>query len=246
MVSDDRPVLILHGWGGGSDSWVRVSENLAESGYKVICPDLPGFGKSQEPSEAWDIGRYADFIGRFAQAMDINGFFLCGHSFGGGVALVFAATHPQHVKMLALCDAAIIRKERLSFRQRVAKMLTRGKDVLLSIPVLGPLVMAPAQKIVYKIAGVSDYYRATPVMRETFKNITREDLSKYAPDIKIPAMIVWGRNDLSTPIEDAYTIQHLMIGSVLKIIEGVGHNPNRGKHRELADMLAAFFGGRAV
>ncbi|GAI38906.1 unnamed protein product [marine sediment metagenome] len=46
-------ILVLHGWGSSSDSWVDVMEILSGRGYKVICPDFPGFGKSQPPIQPW-------------------------------------------------------------------------------------------------------------------------------------------------------------------------------------------------
>ncbi len=42
-------ILILHGWGGSSDSWLKVQEILANQGYRVVGPDFAGFGKSKSP-----------------------------------------------------------------------------------------------------------------------------------------------------------------------------------------------------
>ncbi|HXK32096.1 MAG TPA: alpha/beta fold hydrolase, partial [Candidatus Paceibacterota bacterium] len=48
-------ILVLHGWGGSSDSWVKVQEILSEKGYQVIAPDFPGLGVSANPPIAWGV-----------------------------------------------------------------------------------------------------------------------------------------------------------------------------------------------
>lgn len=164
-----KPLLILHGWGGSSNSWIEVAEIISQKGFKVVCPDLPGFGKSQEPPKPWSVDDCAAFISEFTKALDLENFFLFGHSFGGGLALTFSAKNPQTTKLLILCGAAIIRKERLNFRQKIARFMAKGRELLLAIPVIGQTLYGLAQKIVYGIAGTKDYYRSTRNMRETLK-----------------------------------------------------------------------------
>lgn len=236
-----KPVLILHGWGGSSDSWVRVSENLEDSGFRAICPDMPGFGKTPEPPRTWTIADYDNFLVEFADKAGLDNFLLVGHSFGGGLSLEFAAAHPQMVRMLVLCDAAIIRGERLGFRQKAAKAAAGAKSLLLAVPIIGGILYKAGRKIIYRVAGVSDYYQASGVMRETFKNILAEDLTKYASKIGVPVLIVWGKKDNSTPVEDAYTLQHLIVGSKIEIIEETGHNPHRTDPERLARSISDFF-----
>ena len=67
VVGQGEPVLILHGWGSSIKSWLRVQEFLAEKGFKVIVPDLPGFGESSVPEKAWTVLDYKNFIIRFAE-----------------------------------------------------------------------------------------------------------------------------------------------------------------------------------
>ncbi len=233
------PVLILHGWGGGSASWVKVSSLIAEKGFQVICPDLPGFGKSGEPKEPWNIEQYLKFLGRLVEELNLKSFFLVGHSLGGGLALAFSARNSRSVRMLVLCDAAVIRKERLDWRQSCAKKMALAKKLFIKLPLAGGIIPL-AQKIIYKIAGVQDYHKASPIMKKTFDNIIKEDLQKYAGLIKIPVLIVWGERDKSTPVEDAYVLQHLINGSRIEIIENVGHNSHRQAPVKIAETIMDF------
>ncbi|MFA6376817.1 MAG: alpha/beta hydrolase, partial [Candidatus Paceibacterota bacterium] len=134
-VSEDKPVvLVLHGWGIGSGSWVGVAEGLARDGFGVVCPDMSGFGKSQEPEKPWKVDDYVKFVEDFAAQLGLEKFYLLGHSFGGGVAAVYAAKHPDKMEKMVLCDSAIIRKERLDWRQEYAKKMAGRGKFLLGLP----------------------------------------------------------------------------------------------------------------
>lgn len=240
VFGEGKPVLVLHGWGRGSDSWAKVSELLERQGCRVVCPDLPGFGKSQEPGEPWDVEKYLAFVDCFTKQLGLESFFLIGHSFGGGLALAFSSLHPQRVKMLVLCDAAIIRKERLGLRQRIAKKLSLGRSLILGIPLIGRPMHSLSQKILYRFAGAQDYFRASGAMRKTFAKVVSQDLSRFAAGIKVPVLIIWGQKDQSTPLEDAYTLQHLIPGSAADVINGIGHNPQRDVPDVLAKKIVNF------
>ena len=109
IAGEGPALLILHGWGSSSDSWIKVQETLAEKGYKVIVPDFPGFGKSITPREPWGIDDYTGFIFNFVKETKLKDFFLLGHSFGGRVSVRFASLYPEKIKSLILCDSAGIK-----------------------------------------------------------------------------------------------------------------------------------------
>jgi len=124
---NNLPVLILHGWGRGAISWEQFGNLLAAQDFYVIIPDLPGFGASQTPEKAWVIADYLKFLENFIAELKLNKISLLGHSFGGGLAAVFAAHNPKIISKIILVDAAIIRRKRLNWRQKFAQFLARGK-----------------------------------------------------------------------------------------------------------------------
>ena len=69
-------ILILHGWGGSSDSWISVQEILAKEGFKIIVPDFPGFGKSETPFEPWGVREYSNFVLNLTKILELQKFFL--------------------------------------------------------------------------------------------------------------------------------------------------------------------------
>ena len=88
-------IVILHGWGGSSKSWEKVIEFLSNNNYMVVCPDLPGFGESDDPKQAWNINKYICFVLDFLNVLKIDEFILLGHSFGGGLSTKITAKNPR-------------------------------------------------------------------------------------------------------------------------------------------------------
>jgi pimeloyl-ACP methyl ester carboxylesterase len=236
VAGEGKPLLIVHGWGASSMSWMGIIEEMAGKGLKLIIPDLPGFGKSPSPDGEWGTENYADIVLKLIKELDLKDFCLLGHSFGGGISLRIA-TENKDVKKLILCDAAIVREERLDLRQKISKALANIGSRLVSKDF-------PAyrffEKLVYKLAGANDYYKASPVMKEVFKKVVSEDLRFLLPKAEQPCLIIWGSEDKATILEDAYFLNKEIKGSELKIIKGGRHNPYKTHPKEVAEAIINF------
>ena len=240
IAGQGEPLLIWHGWGGSSDSWQKVQENLAQN-FQVISLDLPGFGKSSNPPQPWQIDDYLAILSKFAEKMGLQSFYLVGHSFGGGLAVKFSAQNPQKVKALVLAGAAVFRsRKRLNWRQKIASALAKAGSIFEKTPFIGESLYPLARRVVYRFAGVHDYGRANGVMKETFKNVISEDLSAYLSQIKAPTLILWGKDDKSTPLEDAFAAQKLISNSQVKIIEKANHSPHLTQPEMTAGSISNF------
>ena len=95
-------VLLLHGFGADKDNWTRISKHFTPR-YRVIAPDLPGFGESTRRLDAnYTIAAQADRVHAFVRAIGVKRFHLGGSSMGGNIAGVYAARHPENVISLWL------------------------------------------------------------------------------------------------------------------------------------------------
>ncbi len=96
-------VLLLHGLADSLLSWYCNVDALADAGYRVIAPDLPGSGESDKPDHLeYDPDSAAEFIYDLAQELKIEKFSLVGNSAGGLIAGLFALEHPDMVEKMAL------------------------------------------------------------------------------------------------------------------------------------------------
>lgn len=238
------PIILLHGWGVDSDKYTTTTSQLflQTTNYKlqpvIFVPDLPGFGKSDNPPKAWGVGDYAEWLKNYAMAINLSSFVLIGHSFGGRVAIKFAAKYPGKLKALILTGAAGI-KHPPTLKQKIFYALAKTGKKFFSLPLLDYLRKS-AQKLLYKAAQEKDYYQAEGVMKEIFKKVIAEDLAPYLDKIKTPTLLVWGAKDKSTPLEDGKLINKKINGSILKIIGSADHRLPYQNPQEFAKIVFEF------
>ena len=221
--SADKPaILILHGWGSSSDSWVKIQEMLAARKYLVIIPDLPGFGKTPAPQSIWGVEEYTDFIRRFTQTLGLEGFILLGHSFGGQTAAHFTVQYPETVEKLILFAPAIVRRK-AGFKEYILRYFAKFFGFFLYLIPFEDL-RNNIRNAFYMFIRRRDYARTQGIMKDIFKKVITQDATALCPQIKVPTLIIWGDKDVATPIQDAYTIKERIAGSSLTVIPGQGHN----------------------
>ena len=235
-AGEGEPILILHGWGSSSKSWAKVQDNLVKHGYRVIVPDMPGFGESDSPDKPWNGEDYLNWLLEFTKNYKLKTpFCVIGHSFGGGLAIKLAIEYPQLIKNLVLVATARMGRKR-KFRKKAVYVIAKIGRLIAFIPGFEII-----RKIFYKfIVGSRDYERTKGDMRETIKLILKEDLSKQIHKIETPTMIIWGDKDKATPIEDAYFIKREIKNSKLEIIKNAGHALNLEYPEKLATLIYNF------
>ena len=234
-------VLILHGWGGSSDSWIAVQEILAKQGYKAICPDLPGFGKSKTPSRAWEVTDYAEFVNKFTRFLNIDNFFIISHSFGGRVAISFAGTYPEKLKRLVLCNSAGI-KPNPGIKTRIIFQFSKIGNAIFS-PKISARFKDGARNIFYVFLRHKDYAKANGVMKETIKKVLNEDLTQDLSKIRTKTLIVWGEKDKMVPVKYAQVFKEKIKDSQLVILPKIGHSPHLEAPEKLSKILIPFLKG---
>ena len=215
------PVLLLHGWGASSQSLAPLCGALADS-FRVLAPDLPGFGWSQAPPVAWGSADYAGHVGRLMQETGLAGAALVGHSFGGRVAITPAPKQPALVSRLVRVASAGIRpRRRAGYYVRVGGVkLARW---VFSLPGWG----ATGRRMLSKMSdrfGSRDY-RAAGKMRPTLVKVVNEDLAPLLPAVRAPTLILWGDRDQEVPRSAMEITAARIPHARLIVFEGAGHFP---------------------
>lgn len=228
VFGEGKPFLILHGWGSASDRWIKEAEIIAEKGFKVIVPDLPGFGSSDKLTRPWTVNDYVKWFEEFTKVLNIENFYLLGYSFGGALSAKITVKYPQRVQKLFLVAAAIVRKRttQKNFSAKAAKFV----KLFHFFPYYNLF-----RKAFYKfVIRKSDYVYTEGIMKQTYLNVISDDVSFNLPFIKVPTIIIWGDKDQSVPIEDAYLIKEKIKNSKLVVIPGADHL----MHKQLPEILA--------
>ena len=209
----DGVLIFLHGWRSNGLVWQNAALKLAKDGFLVYALDLPGFGESALPKNAFTLQDYADIVTQFLKKTGIKKATLIGHSFGGRISIMLSATKPELVEKVVLVDSAGLILNRRTALKTIAKLVK---------PFFKPKFMKTVREKIYEKIGAEDYV-ATPELRETFLNLINEDLTNYLPKIKQPVLLIWGDKDKDAPIEAAALMHQNIKNSKLVTLENTGH-----------------------
>ena len=202
-------VLALHGWRRTHRDFAGVFE-----GVDAIAVDLPGFGSTPEPAEAWGSAEYAAALDPLLDELSLPVVVL-GHSFGGRVAVHLAARRPDAVKALVLTGVPLRRVRggrKPAFAYRVARSLHRRK--LLSDGRMDEL---------RERYGSEDYRAAKGVMRDVFVRVVNETYEDELRRITCPVELVWGDDDTAAPLAAAKWAADILRDAKLTVRQGAGH-----------------------
>ncbi|ODU68248.1 alpha/beta fold hydrolase [Novosphingobium percolationis] len=107
-VGDGAPVLLIHGSGPGVTAWANWRLNMPELAkrFRVIAPDMFGFGYSDSKGRIEDKRVWVDQVASLLDSLGIDKVSMVGNSFGGGITLAFMIAHPDRVERAVLMGPA--------------------------------------------------------------------------------------------------------------------------------------------
>ena len=220
-MTKKTPIIILHGWGLSGKKFSPLVAALKKKGYTVFAPDLPGFGSSAVPSHPYDLSDYAIFLQSFCEKNKLKKPILIGHSFGGRVALRYTAAHDTDVTAMILSGTpgySPVKQWKWVISWTGAKI----GNIVASLPIIKTYQDRIRAWYYWKI-GARDFYRASGVMRDTFKHVIQDSLEKYMVQIHIPTLLLWGEEDILVPVYIAKHMQQTIDTSVLQTVAHADH-----------------------
>ena len=207
------PLVLLHGWGVDSSIFKNILNDLD---YYCILIDFIGFGKSDDPIEAFSVDDYVIQVNSIINHLKIQNYSILGHSFGGRVAIKY--NYYYNINSLILSDSAGIKKTNLKLKKKILKYkILKKVYYLLSKEKYNNLV---------ENSGSRDYKILSPIMKQTMNKVIKEDLRKYCINRRTKTLLLWGINDSETPLKDGYTFYNLYEDSRMIIFYKSGHFPH--------------------
>ncbi len=200
-------VVMVHGFTGGKENWYPLATRLRDR-YRLVIPDLPGWGESQRIAGAdYGFKAQAARLAGFLRAIRRDGspVVVLGHSMGGGIVAITAAEQPDLIARVALIDAAGVRfadnafgievlAGRNPFAVHDAASLQRYLDTVFHDRAAQPAIPWPASKAVidWRIAQA-------PFEQQVLDRIGRSDErflpGEMAASIRQPTLLLWCRQD---------------------------------------------------
>jgi len=248
----DAPFLLVHGLGDEADTWRGVFPELVQKGYRVIAPDLPGFGRSDKPDRDYTLDFYADTLVQLLDALDFPQAVLVGHSLGAIVCHWTALHAPERVARLVLISGSLA-------AQASGLDLT---TMIYLVPGLGEWKYNRLRRDPEAaFASLGAYYEEMPAAdREflfrrvnqrvwsngqrdaflsTLRNLVRmlpgeaRTLPERLAALQAPTVAVWGEQDHLNSVENGRLLAERQPGVQLTIVPRAGHNV----HQERPDAV---------
>lgn len=258
MCGDGPALLLLHGIGDSSASWVPLMRPLAER-FTVIAPDLLGHGESDKPRADYSVGAFSNGMRDLLDVLGIDTATVVGHSLGGGVAAQLTYQHPTRVERLVLVASGGVAREVSPFLRMASTPLA---DVVLPLLRFGPVKLGAMAGIeVLRRSGtdlgrdaeeLSRVLDALPdvAARGAFSRtlqsvvdwrgqvVTMLDRSYLAE--AMPVLLIWGAHDAIIPVAHAQIAHDAMPGSRLEVFGEAGHFPHHQDPERFLELLTGF------
>jgi pimeloyl-ACP methyl ester carboxylesterase len=214
-------VLALHGWRRTHGDFAGVLGPGSPTGpCPSIAVDLPGFGASPPPPEAWGSADYAELVARMLRdggpGTPEDPVVVLGHSLGGRVAVHLAASHPELVKALVLTGAPVSRPDGPPRKPPGAFRMVRAARK-------AHLVSEQRLERARRRYGSADYVAAEGVVRQVLVKLLAERYDEQLSQLRCPVELVWGDDDTEVPLSVAMAVQSAVPQSVLTVSPAAGH-----------------------
>jgi pimeloyl-ACP methyl ester carboxylesterase len=205
-------VVALHGWRRTSSDFARTLDGL-----DALAVDLPGFGSTPEPPDAWGSAEYAELVAEVIEPSEPA--VVIGHSFGGRIALHLASSHPSLVRAMVLTGVP-----QLFPREGPAPKPVLGYRVARALRQRGLISQDRLEALIQRNKWGSEDFRASQgVMRGVFTKLMRETYEGQLRAIEQPVELVWGANDTAAPLASARRAEQTLKHGRLTVLDGVGH-----------------------
>ncbi|WP_262851770.1 alpha/beta fold hydrolase [Mumia quercus] len=258
MAGRGPTLLLLHGLGCDSRTWLPAMERLTER-FRVIAPDLLGHGESDKPRGDYSLGGYANGMRDLLTYLEVERVTIVGHSFGGGVAMQFAYQYPERTERICLVAPGGLGPE----VSPLIRLLTLpgagiGLGALALPPLRGPIraglhaLSRSRLPLTRDLDEVVDVYTALcdPGGRAAVRAVTSHVVDwrgqritmtdrAYLAEL-IPMCVVWGERDAVIPVRHAFVAQRRAARTSVHLFPESGHFPHKDEPERFADLLTDF------
>lgn len=245
------PILLVHGFLVHSGSWDDVIPALSKK-YRVIALDLPGFGGSDFlPGTGVTFSRFATFLNRFLEKLDVERAIIVGHSMGGAITIVACAMFPgRFVKGVFLDAAAFPFKGPL--KARLPKIPVLGSIIFKHLYGWGMFqqyfrddVFHDASKL--NLDRIKDFYSSfdskerRAYMHSILPSVTDgAEVEKYVARVKQPCLVIWGSHDTLVPLTVGHRLEKELSDVRFELVPDSGHPPQEECPEQTVKLILDF------
>ncbi|MEF3274317.1 MAG: alpha/beta fold hydrolase [Chloroflexus sp.] len=222
-------IVCIHGCAGNLEQWAPQIAHLS-SRYRVIAPDLRGHGRSEVVNSAYSLEEFLWDLTQLLTRLQVEEpFILMAHSFGGPIAITFAASQPHRVKHLILI-ATGPEMHLHPLHERIVKLPISLAMLERLRPIVMPKTYAPIKVIQRVLAGTLFRWNGRAVL----------------PLVSTPTLIIAGQWDFIAPVAQARESQQLMPNARLEVVRYTRHLPHLERPDAVNRLIDRFLEGPKV
>jgi 3-oxoadipate enol-lactonase len=240
-----RPIVLIHGYPFNRTLWTEQVAALSTT-YRVVVPDLRGFGESDSSSGPATMNRMAQDVAQLMDHLEISRAVVGGLSMGGYVALAFYRQFPSRVRALVLADTRAqpdTEEAKQTRAQQAEKALSEGMagiaDAMLP-KLLTPETVSKRPEIVKRVRDMMLKTSPEGAASALLGMAEREDQTELLSRLTVKSLILVGAEDAITPVADSEKMHNAIAGSRLVVIENAGHVSNLERTAEFNEALMNF------
>ena len=247
--SGERTAIVLHGMAAWSETWRPAGEALAQAGWRVILVDMPPFGFSERPADRgyWRVDG-ADRLYALTRTLELDNPLIVAHSYGSRAGFEALMRHPAAFRGIIAIDPALdeIYGESAVIDERVLDVFSHEviRYPVIAMTLTNPLLAQTLlQLFMHKkeaaTPAVLAPFRLPGSLRESTTDLGHwvygflsgadsgfSQMRGHFSSLGVPAVLIWGREDTTTPLTQGEELATLIPGSELVILDGVGHMPH--------------------
>jgi pimeloyl-ACP methyl ester carboxylesterase len=248
-VGEGPPVVLIHGFASSLETWLAVIPELKKH-HRVLALDLKGFGWTDRPEGDYSPAAEAQLVRALMDARGIDKAVVVGHSWGASVALALAMAAPERVTRLALYDAWVYESQLPTFfhfaRAPAVGELLFGlfygerSDEKMSLAFYDQRFVT--EKLVEDVEKSLERPGTRAAALAAARGQRYADVEAGYSKISVPTLLLWGREDLTTPPAIGERLVRQLPQAKLIIYPRCGHFPMLEAAAESTRELAAFVG----
>jgi len=244
-IGNGNPIILIHAFPLSGKMWKTQAKLLADHGFRVILPDLPGFGENLS-SIFYSIEEMAAQIAEMFEILNIKKAICGGLSMGGYVLFNLLRLIPEKLSGLVFCDTTFLAdtdEKRNSRFELISKINHRGSSVLVE-NMLPNLISDNTKQnnpaLINELKNVFSKVNPLSAMHALRSMADRKDSSDIIGQVSVPTLLMFGEFDKVTNLENARMLHQIIPGSELVILENAGHLSNLEQPPKFNDALLNF------
>jgi pimeloyl-ACP methyl ester carboxylesterase len=243
-----EPVLLLHGFAGSKENWLPLAAELTDR-YRVIIPDLPGWGESSRHADnEYGVREQSARLRKFIGALGLPRVHLVGHSMGGHIAGVHASRHGDKLATLTLVATAGVRFEPNAFAQRVLAGQTPFNfgsvdelDAFFGQLFQQPPWLPPRLKLVLVERSVRHHAFQSALLAQIGRGADALLLEERLEQIKLPTLVLWCNGDRLLDVSSLDVLRAGLPHAAVDVLYGCSHMPMMEQPEQVAVRLVEFW-----